>query len=125
MIATKLGVVMPRSVKRIPVERRWTVDTLDWVRHAPWHLYKDADDEDGEIPEGVSAKDREEKKIVIERSGDSEGRTKYVDVREQVPRNFYISRKDAERLNQYTRGCPGCNSWFKGAKMPHSVSEDS
>ena len=53
MIATKLGVVMARSIKRIPAERRWTVDTLDWVRHAPWHLYKDAEDEDGEIP-GIS-----------------------------------------------------------------------
>ena len=117
MIATKLGVVMARSVKRIPVEKRWTVDTLDWVRHAPWHLYKDAEDCDGDIPEGVSAEEREEKKVVIEKGDSGEKRTKYVDVREHVPRDFYISRKDAERLH---RGCPGCNSWFKGAKMPHN-----
>ena len=69
MIATKLGVVMARSVKRLLVERRWTIDTLDWVRHAPWHLYKDAEDEDGDIPEGVSAKEREETKIVVEKVG--------------------------------------------------------
>ena len=49
MIATKKGIVMARAVKRIPMPRRWTVDTLEWVRHAPWHMYKDAEDEDGEI----------------------------------------------------------------------------
>ena len=38
MIATKKGIVMARAVKRIPISRRWTVDTLEWVRHAPWHL---------------------------------------------------------------------------------------
>ena len=120
MIATKLGVVMARSVKRIPVEKRWSIDTLDWVRHAPWHLYKDAEDCDGDIPEGVSAEERREKEVVIEKGNSGGNRTKYVDVREQVPRDFYISRKDAERLKQYTKGCPGCNSWFKGAKMPHN-----
>ena len=68
----------------------------------------------------MSAKEREEKKVIIESGANGGEKTKYVDVRERVPRDFYISRQDAERLNQYTRGCPGCNSWFKGAKMPHN-----
>ena len=90
MVATRGGVKMARSVRRIIKENRWTEDTLKWVRHAPWHLYEDAEDGDGDIPEGVSAKEREEKKVVIESGGDSEGKTKYVDVRERVPRDFYI-----------------------------------
>ena len=43
-----------------------------------------------------------------------------MDVRERVPREFCISRRDAESFNQYTTGCPGCNTWFRGAKMPHN-----
>ena len=70
-------------------------------------MYKDAEDGDGDIPEGVSAEEREEKKVVIEKGESGEEKTKYVDVREQVPRDFYISRKDAERCGQYTRGCAG------------------
>ena len=32
MIATKDGVVFVRSAKRIPVERRWGEDCVNWVR---------------------------------------------------------------------------------------------
>ena len=121
MVTMKLGIVTARSVRWIPVERRWTIDSLEWVGHAPWHMYKDAEDADGEIPEGVTAKDREEKKEAIEKGKDSEGKTVYVDVRERMPREFCMSRRDAERFNQYTRGCPGRNSWFKGGKC-HTMS---
>ena len=64
----------------------------------------------------MTAEERKEKKDIRERGKDSEGKTIYVDVRERVPRSFYISRKDAERFNQYTRGFPGGNSWFRGRR---------
>ena len=84
MVATKLGIVMARSVRRIPLKGRSTIDSLEWVRHAQWHMYKDSEDADGDIPEGVRAKEREEKKEIIEKWKDSEGKTVYVDERERA-----------------------------------------
>ena len=79
-------------------------------------MYKDAEDADGDIPEGVTVEEREERKDIIERAKDGEDKTISVDVGERIPREFCIPRKDAETLNQDTRGCPGCNRWFKGRK---------
>ena len=49
--ATAAGVVKARAVRRIVRELRWSPDSLAWVRHVPWNLYKDQPDADGEIPE--------------------------------------------------------------------------
>ena len=69
-------------------------------------------EEDGEVPEGVPAEERKE-----EEGGE---RTVYVDVREKVPRDFYLT-KQAAKDHGYTRGCGGCNSWFRGlGRAPHT-----
>lgn len=45
----------------------------------------------------------------------------YVDTRKPVPRDFYISKIDAEK-HGYTRGCAGCPSWFRGlSRQPHNA----
>ena len=41
-------------------------------------------------------------------------------MREAAPREFQIRHEDAER-HGYTRGCPGCTSWFRGlGRQPHN-----
>ena len=112
-VATKEGIVSVRSVRRIPVEKRWCEDCVDWIRWAPWHRYKDARDADGDVPEGVPAEER----IKSEAAGS--GSTVVV-VRSPIPRDFQIAKKDAEKFG-YTRGCAGCSSWFRGlARQPHT-----
>lgn len=115
MVADCDGIKCCRTVKRIPEEKRWSRDCVDWVCWAPWNRYRDAVDADGDVPEGVPTQDEEK-----EDRGEGKERTVCVDVREKVPRDFYISKKDAER-HGYTRGCGGCSSWFKGlGRQPHT-----
>ena len=41
------------------------------------------------------------------------------------PREFHIRNEDAEK-HGYTRGCPGCSSWFLGlARQPHNENSRS
>ena len=47
---------MVRSIRRIPVEQRWSRDCVEWVQWVPWNRYRDAPDADGDLPEGVPAK---------------------------------------------------------------------
>ena len=43
-----------------------------------------------------------------------------MNTREKEPREFYISKSDAEK-HGYTRGCGGCSSWFRGlGRQPHT-----
>ena len=57
----------------------------------------------------------------LAREEEGTGRTIYVDVREAAPRDFYLTQPVAEKFG-YTRGCAGCQSWFKGrGRAPHSA----
>ena len=59
---------------------------------------------------------------VEERNQGSErpGGLVFVNTRKAIPREFYITKEDCEK-HGYTRGCPGCSSFFRGAgKQPHS-----
>ena len=111
MVARPEGVVFARSARRVRVDKRWSEDCVNWVKWAPWHRYKDPEDLDGEVPEGVSAGD------VPEGSGPVKV---VVDIRQPIPKDFFISKNDAEK-HGYTRGCAGCSSWFRGlSRQPHS-----
>ena len=113
MIATSEGIIKVRSVRRLPVERRWSEDCVGWVKWAPWNEYKDAENADGEVPEGIPIEEK------VNSSGSGE-RVVYIDTRDKAPREFYISKKNAEKYG-YTRGCGGCTSWFRGlARQPHT-----
>ena len=50
MIPTRRVIVYARSSRSIPEERMWTLDSPEWVQHAPWHRYRGAEDADGDIP---------------------------------------------------------------------------
>jgi hypothetical protein len=44
-----------------------------------------------------------------------------VKMRTPPPRDFQIRKEDAEK-HGFTRGCPGCSSWFRGlGRQPHST----
>ena len=96
MISMPEGVWAVRSVKRVPKEMRWGDDCVNWV---PWRRYKDAEDMDGEVPEGVLAEE------VIDRKAPRSAKME-VQVRSEVPRKFYITQRDAEQYG-LTRGCGG------------------
>ena len=44
-------IVKARAVRRIPVEKRWSDDSLTWVKHILWNRYKGDPNEVGEVPE--------------------------------------------------------------------------
>ena len=71
---------------------------------------RDAVEADGEVPAGVP---------VEERAPRGE-KTIYIETREKVPREFYISERDAIK-HGITRGCGGCSSWYVGkSRQPHN-----
>jgi hypothetical protein len=52
------GIIAVRSIRRIPLERRWGEDCVNWVQWAPWHKYKDDEGADGDVPEGVPVEEQ-------------------------------------------------------------------
>ena len=116
-IATLDGIVKAGSARRIPVQARWSADSVNWVRFVPWHLYKDHTGADGDIPE---------EKIVDVRPSELVPESRLppllVCTRKVPPRAFQIRKDDAE-LHGYTRGCPGCTSWFRGLGRQAHIPE--
>ena len=104
--ATEGGFEYVGAVKRIPEANRWGEDNLSWVKWAPWRRYKDAVDADGDSPEGAPADE-------IKKDEDKPGGLVFVNTRESAPREFYISKKDADK-HGCTRGCGGCSSFTRG-----------
>ena len=101
-------------MRRVPVEHRWSEDNVNWIQWAPWHEYKDCPDADGDVPEGVPVEDK-----LATQAGERE-RVVILDTSERIPREFYITHENAKE-HGYTRGCPGCSSWFKGlSRQPHT-----
>jgi hypothetical protein len=113
-VATPFGIRKCRSVRRLPVQERWSTDSVAWVKNVPWHLYRGDVAADGEIPEDNSV----EPAAVQSRGAGLEGIV--LKAREPPPRAFQIRKEDAER-HGYSRGCAGCTSWFRGlGRQPHS-----
>ena len=49
------GVKIVRSARRVPVEDRWGVKALEWVKLVPWNLGEKDSAADGDIPDGVQS----------------------------------------------------------------------
>ena len=64
-VATSGGVKKTRSVRRLAPQDRWSEDSMKWVRHVPWHLYRGDEGADGDIPE----------EQLVDAGGREEGRT--------------------------------------------------
>ena len=115
IIATPAGICKVRSVRRVPMEDRWTIDTLKWVKHVPWHRCDNDPEADGEIPEDV---DREPTAAAT--MGGQHQRIVIVSTKEAKPRGLYVTEKN---INEYgpTRGCGGCSSISMGTgRQPHN-----
>ena len=81
-----------------------------------WNRIQGDEQADGEIAEG-KAVELPPQETKIDQA--PQGLTKIT--KRQVTREFYITKKDAES-HGYTRGCPGCGSWFRGVgKQPHTA----
>ena len=118
-VATQEGVRKVRSVRRIPIEERWSEDSVKWVKNVPWHLYKDQEDADGDIPEEKLVQPQAAR---LPQSDPAEVLQEpiVVKTRKVPPRAFQIRKEDAEH-HGYTRGCGGCQSWFRGlGRQPHT-----
>ena len=112
-IATTAATFPVRSVRRLPPDQRWSIDSVRWPRRTLWNRYKDDSAADGDLPEEV----RQE---VAPDLGPRGGGVVFIETRARVPRDFYIKKTDAER-HGYTRGCGGCSSWFRGlGRQPHT-----
>ena len=112
MVSTPDGIRYCRSVKRLPVERRWSEDSLKWVQWCPWRRYKDAPDGEGDVPEGVP---EEERKL----EGSKE-RMVFIETQARAPQDFSVTYTEAKK-HGFTRGCAGCSSWGRGiTKQPHT-----
>jgi hypothetical protein len=116
LLATSLGVRKCRSIRRLPLQERWGLDCLNWVKNVPWHLYRGDLLADGDIPEDNAV----EPEPAV--AGAREGQAGIVvKMRAPPPRSFQIRKEDAEK-HGYSRGCAGCSSWFRGlGRQPHSV----
>ncbi len=112
-VSVKDKVMTVRSVRRIPVEERWSEDNVKWVTRAPCNHYKGCEFADGETPEVVE--EASELKPVL-----GVAKTVFVETTERAPREFHIRKDDCDD-HGYTKGCGGCNTWFRGlSRQPHS-----
>ena len=112
-VATREKTLKVRSVRRLPEEARWSADTVKWVRHTMWNKFVGDEEADGDIPEGKGV----EAQGVVE---PKEGVT--IVTKDRAPRDFYITKANAEQYG-YTKGCPGCSSWFRGGgRQPHTAA---
>ena len=105
-----------RSVRRLPEDAPWSSDSVTWVRRTMWNRFQGDEQADGEIPEGKAVElPPQETKI------DQAPQGLTIITKRQVPREFYITKKDAEN-HGYTRGCPGRGSLFRGVgEQPHTA----
>ena len=97
-----------QSVHRVRESDRWTRDTLDWVKWAPWNRYRGDEQADGEVPEGVEVRE-EPRPETTGRTGD----LIIIDTSDKPPRDFHIKYEDVVK-HGVTRRCGGCSSYWKG-----------
>ena len=115
-VATEERTWKVRSARRLREDGRWSSDSVTCVRRTMWNRFQGDEQADGEIPEGKAVElPPQETKV------DQAPQGLTIITKRQVPREFYITKKDAEN-HGYTRGCLGCGSWFRGVgKQPHTA----
>ena len=95
------GVKIVRSARRVPVEDRWGVKALEWVKLAPWILGEKDITADGDIPDGVqSGPAREFTKEELE------------SIRARPTRSHPSLQIKQEHCDEfgYTHRCAGCSA---------------
>ena len=100
-----------KSVRRIPLEDRWGEDNINWVKRPPWNQYKGDENADGEVPE--------EYLVTVDQQLSNSTSNKVIYVQSRVPKDFSITMQDGKKYG-FTKGCPGCSSYFRGTKQSHN-----
>ena len=72
-------------------------------------MYRDDENADGEVPEGVEVDPNQELQGGEEKER-KEGPEIVIKTREPIPREFQIRREDVDQYGR-TRGCAGCRSF--------------
>jgi len=112
IVGDEKGVWRTRTVRRRPVEDRWSAEAVEKIRGVPWE--KAEEKKEAEVIDPGGALER-----VPEPMLEQEKR----DVREELraPKSFGSKREDYER-HGYTRGCQGCRALLTGTtRQQHSV----
>ena len=118
IVGTAEGVFRPRTVHRVPVEKRWA-DNLKLVSGLPWKLNED---HDGDAEVFLNADPPEPS---------TQPRTSPLPpTMMQEPmnapvRSFYVRAKDVDPMSGglgFTVGCPGCKAIINGA--PRSIAHN-
>ena len=119
-VATPAGLQAVRSVRRLPLEERWSAANKDYVKHVPWNRSGEDPNADGEMPEEVVVP-----AAAAEAGGEGGGSGRVVVVvhtREPAPKEFYIKKRDVE-AHGITKGCAGCRTMFQGGTRQNHSAE--
>ena len=103
-----------RTVRRVPLEQRWSADNLEWVRGVRWNRGKEDDDTDGDVPEfdvthgpgrGLTRGEMEEMATQETPS---------------IVHRAHLTKKDFDKFG-FTDRCPGCSAIIRGLRVqPHA-----
>ena len=103
-----------RTVKRVPLEQRWSVHNLEWVRAVPWNKGKEDEEADGDIPEfdvrqgpGRTLTPGEREEIATQETAN-------------IVHRAHLTKQDFEKFG-FTDRCPGCSAIIRGLRVqPHT-----
>ena len=106
------GLKYVRTVRRVPLEQRWSVHNLECVRAVPWNRGEEDEEADGDIPE-VDVKQ-------------GPGRTLTPGEREEIATQetanivhvAHLTKQDFEKF-AFTDRCPGCSAIIRGLRVQH------
>ena len=106
------GMKCARTVRRVPLQSRWVVGNLEWVKFTPWNLGQSDPLAEGERSRfdfkagpGVRMSEEEQAKVLL---------------REPATHRTHRFKKDFVELG-YTDRCPGCSALLRDMHpQPHS-----
>ena len=99
-----------RTIRRVPIQTRWEVANLEWVRHIPWNTAGNDPNAEGE----QSSFDFKAGPGVKTSAEDIEGVLVRDASSHQLPHRTHRFKKDFD-THGYTDRCPGCSSVLRDA----------
>ena len=99
------GIKYARTVRRVPIESRWVIENLEWVKFTPWNLGAGDALAEGELSRfdvkagpGVRMSEDELSKVLLKETS--------------VPHRTHRFKKDFAK-HGYTNRCPGCSALYR------------
>ena len=99
-----------RTVRRVPLEQRWSADNLEWVRGVPWNRGKEDDDADGDVPE-FNVTQGPGRRL-------TQGEMEEMATQEtpSIVHRAHLTKKDFDKFG-FTDRCPGCSAIIRGLRV--------